>query len=134
MPGDTAQKHGDHTTGQRLLVPVKDTAESSNKLLRLLATELLKLFRDKELPSELKLLLVPLLFMLPLYSLLVLIFLGHLTYCVARSQDFIIYHYLIFLAATGPPMLIFFLVYAHIESRVPSGMWLEFCAARSPAT
>jgi hypothetical protein len=115
----------DAPTAPELLGPVKDATSASNRLLSLLASELLKLFRDKELPSEIKLLLIPLLFMIPLYSLVLVIFCGHLTFCFIKSLDMVFSHYLIFLGATGPPTLIIFLFYGLVAAKFEAARHLE---------
>jgi hypothetical protein len=120
-----APSKGDRPADPRLLGPLKDATGASSRLLGLLASELLKLFRDKELPSEIKLLLIPLLFMIPLYSVVLVIFCGHLTYCVVGRLEMIFYHYLIFLGTTGPPTLIIFLLYGLIAGRFEAARHLE---------
>jgi hypothetical protein len=115
----------DAATDPQLLNSVKDAAGASNRLLSLLASELLTLFRDKELPSEIKLLLIPLLFMIPLYSLVLVIFCGHLTICFIKSLEPIFTHYLIFLGATGPPTLIIFLFYGLVAARFEAARYLD---------
>jgi hypothetical protein len=77
--------------------PAEAQAKASQKLLGVIVIQIIKVYRDKELPGELKLLLTPLLFMVPLYSLVLVIFIGDVTYCVARNHDLILSHYLIFL-------------------------------------
>jgi hypothetical protein len=100
-------------------------AAENQKLLRLLADQILKLFRDKDLPPEIKLLLAPLLFMVPLYSLVLVIFLGDLSYCVARNRDFFLLYYLIFLGVSAPLTLVILLTYSLVASKFENSRTLE---------
>jgi len=101
------------------------SAQESQRLLWLLADQILKLFRDKDLPGEIKLLLAPLLFMVPLYSLVLVIFLGDWTYCVARDRELYLPYYLIFLGISAPLTLIILLVYSLVASKFENSRTLE---------
>jgi hypothetical protein len=105
--------------------PAEAQAKASQKLLEILVIQILKVYRDKDLPGELKLLLTPLLFMLPLYSVVLVIFLGDVTYCVARNRDLFFFHYLIFLGTTAPFTLIVLLVYSLLASKFENSRQLE---------
>ena len=110
--------HGDPRSVER-------AAGDANKLLRLLTVQLVGLFRNPNLPRELKLLLIPLLFMVPLYGLTILILLSDLTYCLVRSQEMKFYYYLIFLGVTALGIFGLLLAYALLSDRFVSTQDLE---------
>jgi|SRR5579864_104392 len=95
-------------------------AGASNKLLGLVARQIVSIFRDPNLPRELKLLLVPLFFMVPLYSLVILIFVGNVTYCIARNEEMRFVIYLIFLGVTTPLVLGMLLIYNLLSDKYVS--------------
>jgi hypothetical protein len=100
--------------------------KANQKLLQLLGEQILKILRDKDLPLEIKLLLVPLLSMLPLYSVVLIVFLGHLLYCMTtRNQEMVFLHYLLFLGITATTTLLLLLVYSLVASRFENTRQLE---------
>jgi len=109
--------NGDHREGKLDTRPVVDAARSSNKLFQLLVVHLSKLFQDQSVPREIKLFLAPLLFMVPVYSLLLVIFLGDIAYCSIRNRDVQVFHYLIFLGTTLPVTFAMLLAYAVVAGK-----------------
>jgi hypothetical protein len=105
---------------------VENAAVASNKLLRLVAVQVLNLFRDRSLPRELKLLLIPLIFMVPLYSLTILIFLGDFAFCMIKDgHEIKFYYYLIFLGVTAPGTFAILLIYAVMSDKYLSTQDLD---------
>jgi hypothetical protein len=115
----------DHSSDKSSVGSVAASAAESGRLFRLLADQVLKLFLNKELPVEIKLLLAPLLFVVPMYSLVLVIFLGDLTYCMARNRDFYLLYYLIFLTVSGPLTLAILLAYSLASARFENTRTLE---------
>jgi hypothetical protein len=104
---------------------VEAQAKASQKLLEIIVVQIIKVYRDKESPGEIKLLLTPLLFMVPVYSLVLVIFLGDVTYCMVRNRDLFLFHYLIFLGTTAPLTLMILLVYSFFSSKFENSRHLE---------
>jgi hypothetical protein len=124
MADDTPDKN--LSADKSTVASVASNAKETQKLLRLLVDQIIKLFRDKDLPLEIKLWLAPLLFMVPLYSLVLVIFVGDITYCtIVRSRDPLFVYYLIFLGTTGPLTLIILLAYSLVASRFENSRTLE---------
>lgn len=107
------------------LKPAVRAADASNKLLRRLAEQIIALFRDKDLPRELKILLIPLLFLVPLYSLTIVIFLGNVTVCLFRNEEMRFQYYLIFLGITALSSLGMLLVYSILAEKYVSARELD---------
>jgi hypothetical protein len=122
---DRARRMGDNLAthrnggarGSPNLHAVDSAATASNRLLALVTVQLVAVFRDRNLPRELKLFLVPLLFMVPVYSLTILILVSDVTYCIARSQDLHVYYYLVFIGITLPITLIILLTYSLLADK-----------------
>jgi tellurite resistance protein TehA-like permease len=117
MVDDLPAHRGSRTGGAPNLHAVEGAATASNKLLTLVVVQIVAVFRDRNLPRELKLFLVPLLFMVPVYSLTILILVGDLTYCIARSQDWHVHYYLVFIGVTLPMTLVILLTYSLLADK-----------------
>jgi hypothetical protein len=107
------------------LKSVEKAAAESQKLLRFIASQLTRLFTDKSLPLQLKLFLVPLLFMIPLYSLMILVFFGDLLYCIARSKEMHSDYYLIFLGTTMLMTAVLLLAFGAVANKFENTRALE---------
>jgi hypothetical protein len=123
MPPPKGQENG--SADKTMLKAVGESAGSSNKLLKGLADKLIELFKDKDLPLQIKILLVPLLFIVPVYSVVILIFIGEFTYCLARSKDFHITNYLFFMGGSLLLAILMLLVYAVVANKFENTRTLE---------
>jgi hypothetical protein len=116
-------------TKSNLRMPTARAAEqqalASQKLLSLLAVQILKVYSNKDLPPELKLLLTPLLIMVPVCSLVLVVFLGELAYCLVRSQEVVFLYYLVFLGTIAPTTCLLLLVYSSVASKFEASRLLE---------
>ena len=110
---------------QGSLRPVTDAAQQSNKLLRLLAAQILRIFIDDTLPFKLKVFLIPLLFLIPLYSVITVVFFGDLVYCIARDRDMYFSHYLILLGTSAPLMVVILLTFGVVSNKFENSRALE---------
>jgi hypothetical protein len=129
MDDDSPAKEGSEAAAPDLKA-VASSAAASNKLFRLVAVQVLNLFRDRNFPRELKLLLIPLIFMVPLYSLTIVILLGDLAYCLIRDHEMKFHYYLIFLGVTAPGTFAILLVYAVMSDKYLSTQDLDLQLAR----
>jgi len=112
-------------TSEKSLRSASQAAQDSSKLLQLLATQLIKLFIDSKFPLQLKLLLIPLLFMVPVYSIMIVIFLGDLTFCIIRNDHINSSIYLLFLGISAPTTIALLLTFGIAGQRYESTKTLE---------
>lgn len=104
---------------------IGEAVRQSGKLLRYLLTQLVRLYRDRDFPLVLKVLLAPLLFMLPIWSIMILIFVGELFIHHSRDESIDVLPYLIFLGTTACLALIISMGYALAAARFENTRYLE---------
>jgi hypothetical protein len=102
-----------------------EQAKAAQKLLSFLALNIFKVYTDKDLPFEQKILLIPLLVMVPVCSLVLVIFIGELTYCLLRSHTPAFLHYLIFLATIAPTTFLLLIFYTPLAQKFEAARNLE---------
>src|SRR5262249_13557112 len=107
------------------LKPVSQAGQDSQKLLYSLAAQLIKLFGDSKFPFQLKLFLIPLLFMIPLYSIMIVVYLGDLIYCIAAREHFNPSYYLVFLGTSAPVTIGLLLTFGVLAHKFENGRTLE---------
>jgi hypothetical protein len=112
-PAETDGKGEPHIS----LKPVTDAARENTKLLGHLAAWVVKMFADEALPLQLKLLLIPLLFIIPVYGLVPVVMLVDLTYCLARGEQMHPSNYLIFLGSIVPLTIVILLTFGILSNR-----------------
>ena len=112
---------------------VADAAGASNKLLQLVAVQVLNIFRDRNQPRELKLLLIPLVFLVPLYSITLVILLIELILCLFTRHEMQAYPYFIFLGVTASVTFAILLVYAVMSDKYVSTQDLDLQLERVTA-
>jgi hypothetical protein len=115
----------DRSGGKSPLLGVKDAATASNKLLSQLANQILKSFADPNVPREIKLFLAPLMFLIPLYSVVLVVLISEIAYCYFKNKDMSFYYYLMFFWTSSPTTLIVFLLYAVVSAKFENAKILE---------
>ena len=129
MRKDSAPPAGSDDSGtsrpSASLKPMVEAAQQSNKLFQFLVSQIIRVFSDKTIPPQLKLLLIPVLFIVPLYSLMIIVFLGNLLYCIARDQDMSFSYYLLFMGTTGPLTIAILLPFGILSNRFENSRSLE---------
>jgi hypothetical protein len=124
--GDDGPANANKRPSGRLdLRPVQEATTASNRLLRMLATNVFKLFADPSVPREIKVFLAPLLFLVPVYSLVLVIFVGHLIFSLVRGQEPYFLQYLIFVGATLPAGFVLLLGYAAVSTKFENTQTLD---------
>ena len=112
-PAETDGKDGPHIS----LKPVTEAARQSNNLLGHLAGWVVKMFSDDAVPLQLKVALLPLLFIIPLYGLVPVLMLADLAHSLARGAQIHTTHFLIFLGWIVPLTIVIVLSFGILSNR-----------------